>query len=96
MRAYIGCSVSAGIRCYPMHGWRKLASIGPNATRSASWLGASSTNGSPGLPLPLPYIYIYIYELMEAELPLREAPARYTYMQVGAHLIVHGSCSGRF
>jgi hypothetical protein len=23
--------------------------------------GASSTNGSPGLPLPLPYIYIYIY-----------------------------------
>jgi hypothetical protein len=33
----------------------------------------------------VPTLYIY-----------REAPARYTYAQVGVHPIVHGSGSGRF
>jgi hypothetical protein len=53
-----------------LHKWRRLASSGPNATRSVSLAGASPTNGSPGLPLPLPYIYIYILYIRSPGLPI--------------------------
>jgi hypothetical protein len=58
MRAYIACCVSAGIRGYPMHKWRKLASSGPNATRSASWLGLRPLTEAQGFH----YLFIIYIE----------------------------------